>query len=133
MNRINSTISSRWVVITIIAISLAIRIIYFTSISSTPCYEQHLWDQTDMSFFDLWGRDISQGDWLTNKPLHPSHVWYEWVADIHFQAHPEQLPAFQDSDSSNISLSAKRNLWDHWYGGKRYHNHNVWVEKEKIA
>jgi|GEM_PF-588126 len=112
----------RLVLTVLVMTSLLLRLGYFLEISRGPCLWQHLWDQTDMNFFDSWARDIAAGDWLTNKSLHPHHIWHKLIAEAYFRRHPEAV-----SDLAGASLAdgtradAARVLWDRWYGGKTFH------------
>jgi 4-amino-4-deoxy-L-arabinose transferase-like glycosyltransferase len=120
--RSNSFISSRWAVIVILVVSILVRVAYFTEMIGSPCYVQHLWDQSDMHFFDLWAREIAGGDWLVNKPFHPFHGWHGFVAQTYFESYAEETREQGDDVSARqVDVEAMRRLWNEWYGGKRYH------------
>ena len=91
----------------VVLLSLVLRVAYFVELRDGPCVRLHLDKDTDMNFFDAWARIIADGDWLTDRSLHPRHDWHDVVAKYHLgrDATPEQVRA----------------LWDHWLGGKRFH------------
>ena len=112
-----STRLERWlgrhrvaVIVCLLVLSAGIRIVYFNQLSTSPCFHQHRWDQTDMYFFHCWARIIQDGDWLTDRELHPFHGWHEEVARAHLARHPGEESATPD-----------RRVWNQWYGGKRFH------------
>ena len=102
----------RWVVLAIILLSVLIRVAYFVESSDSPYSGSAQFANTDMQFFDRWGREIARGDWLGARPLHPLHDWHEQVATIHLREHGGPQPADPE---------AQRALWNDWYGGTRFH------------
>jgi 4-amino-4-deoxy-L-arabinose transferase-like glycosyltransferase len=115
-------IRRHWVILTLLLVSLLIRIAYFAEIIKGPCYKQHLWDQSDMNFFHSWAQQLVDGDWLINKPLHPYHNWHERVADNYFRSYRERHATLhRNSLPLQVDMEAKRQLWNRWYGGTRYH------------
>jgi hypothetical protein len=112
----------RLVLLLILLSSVLLRVGFFLEINPSPCIRQHLWDQSDMNFFDLWAQNIAADDWLSNKVLHPYHSWHHQVATRYFAMHPEAAAAMaQKSASSGISEDQGRALWNQWYGGKTFH------------
>jgi len=106
----------RGVWILLAAAALLFRIAYFVEISGGPCSQWHRWDQSDLHFFDQWGRRIAGGDWLSKEALHPFHDWHARVARTYFDTHPgeeEKLRAQGDDPA--------RALWNRWYGGRLFH------------
>jgi len=111
----------RLVLALLVAASLLVRAGYFLELSRGPCRWQHLWDQSDMNFFDTWARDIAGGDWLTNKSLHPLHDWHRFHAQEYFRLHPEAAAALAGATlADGTPADATRVLWDRWLGGKTF-------------
>ena len=109
-----SVISRHWVIITLLIVALLIRVVFFTEIIKSPLSKQYLWDYSDMNFFHSWAQEIVDGDWLINKPLHPYHNWHERKANEYFIS-------IEARDPMRVDLNEKRQLWNRWYGEKRYH------------
>jgi 4-amino-4-deoxy-L-arabinose transferase-like glycosyltransferase len=112
----------RLVLVVILLFSVMLRCGYFVELNQSPCIRQHLWSQSDMNFFDLWAKDIATGDWLTDKALHPYHYWHQLVAIRYFRLNPEAAKSLaQKINSSGSDADPGRVLWNHWYGGKIFH------------
>jgi len=102
----------RWIILGIILLSVAIRVAYFVELPDSPYNGSARFANTDMQFFDHWGREIAAGDWLGARPLHPLHNWHRQVASIYFREHGMPDPIYPE---------ATRDLWGGWYGGTRFH------------
>ncbi|MGD8450817.1 MAG: glycosyltransferase family 39 protein [Phycisphaerae bacterium] len=98
----------------IVLLSLAVRAVYFVQLNEGPCVWLHRWAVSDMNFFDTWARTIAAGDWLTGRALHPYHDWHATIAQSHF-------------GTSDMTAEQGRALWDHWYGGKRFHQEPLYA------
>jgi hypothetical protein len=107
----------RIVIAAIVAVSVVIRVIYFVEITHSPADAFHLAPQSDMHFFDLWAKSIAEGDYLTDKALHPLSPWQRQLAGAYFDQHPEVKEALVDSGEKN----PPRAIWEKWYRGKRFH------------
>lgn len=106
----------------IIGISVLLRIVHFLQLREGPCLRQHLWQQTDMNFFDTWARQISEGDLLTDQALHPLHNWHKEIAATYFRLHPQQATTLaQEAATRGESVEPARLLWNRWYGEKSFH------------
>ncbi len=103
------------ILIAVLAAAALIRLVYFLQLASGPCVWQHRWDQSDMNFFDLWARGIADGDWLSDQALHPMHRWQREVAEAYLRADPE--PEWLGKNTGD----QPRDVWNHWFGGKRFH------------
>ncbi len=108
------------IVLAIVAVSAALRGVYFYQLSRGPCLWQHRWQESDMSFFDAWATGIAAGDWLTNRSLHPIHLWTTALAERYFREYPEEAEQLE-AEARGTARSAVELLWDRWYGGKRFH------------
>ena len=100
-------LSPRVVLPVVVLLSLVLRVAYFVELRDGPCVRMHLNRDTDMYFFDAWARVIADGDWLTDRSLHPWHSWHDVVAKRHLG---------RDATSEQV-----RALWERWFGGKRFH------------
>jgi hypothetical protein len=110
------------VIVAIAAASVCFRAVYFVQLSRGPNLWQHRWQQSDMSFFDAWARQIATGDWLTDRALHPTHAWAKDIAARHFHDFPEEARELERlAAASPGGHSAAALLWDRWYGGKQFH------------
>ena len=117
-----SLISRHWVIISLVSIALLVRVVYFFEIMQGPCYHQYLWEQSDMNFFHTWAQKIAGGDILVNDPLHPYHGWHDRVAEAYLRDYGDKDPTvYTKVTSGNVDLETKRQLWNRWYGEKRYH------------
>ncbi len=122
LNRLERALATRcgWVCLAIVVVSAALRIAYFAELSAGPCLWQHRARETDMAFFDEWARLIADGDWLTDRSLHPDHIWYRRIAEAYFQAYPDRRAAWERAPDGTVRDPAEA-LWDHWYDGKCFH------------
>jgi 4-amino-4-deoxy-L-arabinose transferase-like glycosyltransferase len=112
----------RLVLAVLVGAALLLRLGCFLELNQGPCLWQHLWEETDMNFFDTWARDLAGGDWLTNKSLHPHHLWHQQIAEAYFRLHPEAFSALDGATlADGAPADAARVLWDRWYGGKTFH------------
>lgn len=110
---------NRHILVGIIAVSLLIRAGYFLELNHGPLVQQHRWTATDMYFFDQWAQVIADGDWLTDRALHPYVDWHRTAAEAHFTLHPEKRAAFQEEGEEKDDPG--RLLWNAWYGEKTFH------------
>ncbi len=108
------------IVLAIVAVSAAFRGVYFYQLSRGPCLWQHRWQESDMSFFDAWATEIAGGDWLTDRSLHPIHLWTTAMAERYFREFPQEALQLE-AEARGTGRSAVELLWDRWYGGKRFH------------
>ena len=104
----------------LVALSIAVRLVYFAQAGHGPLLALNGWDQSDMAFFDRWARVIAAGDWLTDRPLHPQHAWHRDVARVYLEAHPEERAALAAAGHGSPE-EASAEIWNRWYGGKTFH------------
>ena len=97
------------------------RIIYFAEINAGPLISQHLWEETDMNFFDHWAKKISGGDWLTDQAVHPYNNWHREIAAEYFRTNPDAIQKYVSDDPGSSVVDPSRLLWNHWYGEKTFH------------
>jgi hypothetical protein len=86
----------------VLVVSVAVRIVYYVEISGSPLRLQHQWDQTDMSYYDAWARDIAAGDWLSRNIAAPLHGWHHEIAEDHFRRQPAELARFQPAAAGTV-------------------------------
>jgi 4-amino-4-deoxy-L-arabinose transferase-like glycosyltransferase len=116
----------RQVVLALLALSLIVRAVYYAELSQGPCLWAHRWSESDNGFFDRWAKEIAAGDWLTNQELHPMVSWNYAIAKDYFARHPEKLAAFQAAGATNDAAAATA-LWNHWFGGKLFHQEPLYA------
>jgi len=51
-----------WIMAALLAASASVRTAYFARLNGDPAVELHRFVQSDMNYFDAWGRTIAQGD-----------------------------------------------------------------------
>jgi tetratricopeptide (TPR) repeat protein len=102
--------------------SLTSRIVYFTELNASPLIELHRWDQSDMHYYDGWGRQIARGDWLSRAITPPMHAWQRAVAESYFARNPDVRAALSASpQQSSLQQDADTALWLSWTGGHRFY------------
>jgi 4-amino-4-deoxy-L-arabinose transferase-like glycosyltransferase len=107
------------VLLALLSLAALVRFAYFVELSDSPYLRQHVWDQTDMHFFDEWGRRLAAGDWIGRAPFHPRHTWQLDLARAELAARPE-LAASLGARAGEPDAAAGA-LVDRWYGGAAYH------------
>jgi 4-amino-4-deoxy-L-arabinose transferase-like glycosyltransferase len=95
----------------LIAASIATRLVYFLQLTDTPFIQMQQWRQTDMHYYDGWGRDIAAGDRLSAAVRLPMHRWHHDVAGRFFAAHPEAKAALAGEAHG---MDADEVLWSRW-------------------
>ncbi len=106
-----------WIVLTVAALSCGLRIAVFAQSAEGPTRDQHRWDQTDMHFFDAWGRAIAAGDLLSRDVSPPLHAWHRAVAAKYLEAYPEDRAALEQAGAGDPVAG----LWQTWVGGGRFY------------
>jgi 4-amino-4-deoxy-L-arabinose transferase-like glycosyltransferase len=106
-----STTRTRTFLAAILVTAALMRVTFMVEMADTPLPVLHTWQETDMAFFHTWGETIASGDVLGKVPLHPFHGWHEAVAREYLSPKMGQPP----------SKEAATELWDGWYGGRRFH------------
>jgi 4-amino-4-deoxy-L-arabinose transferase-like glycosyltransferase len=115
----------RFVLAVFVAVLLLARALYFVELSASPHLVQHLWEQSDMQFFDRWGRAVAEGDWLSRRVGHPFHLWHAAVAFAWLQDHPEEITRLAPPGGSREQAAVA--LWDRWYGGPTFHQEPLYA------
>ncbi len=108
--------NARWIFLGLVVFSILLRVVYFAQIDGGPCSQWHRWEDGDPNFFDLWGRRLAAGDWLTDGSLHPLHEWHKSIAREYYLRH-----ASEERELRQSGQDPARVLWDRWYGGPRFH------------
>jgi hypothetical protein len=120
-------LAGRWkvVLVLLLAASAVPRVIYFRQIDGGPLIRQHLWDQSDMSYYDAWAREIAAGDGLSRGVRPPMHYWHQKVALDYFRENPGDPLA--PAPGAALDTSRIRALWDRWCGGGRFYQDPLYV------
>jgi len=103
-----------------VALAVAVRIIYFVQLAGSPCIDLHRAPETDMAFFDAWGRAIAAGDLLSARVEPPVHDWHRTLADQYFRAAPADAAAMA-SEAARLGIEPAAVLWRRWVGGGRFY------------
>ena len=118
----------RAVILTIVAVSVLLRIIYFVEINASPLLWQHRWDKSDMNHFDQWARDIAKGDWLTRRPTVPMHSWQKQIAADYLEEHPDRAEALTKEAAAMSPPGEPANLlWVKWAGGLTFYQEPLYA------
>ena len=104
----------------VLAVSAGERALYFRQIQKGPLFWQHRWNQTDMSYYDAWARQLVAGDWLSRRVDPPLHFWHQKVAVDYFHQHPED-PIGPPAGRGTVDISNVKALWNRWCGGGRFY------------
>jgi cytochrome c-type biogenesis protein CcmH/NrfG len=124
MTMVDAWLSRQWVWImaALIAASAGVRIAYFVQLNSDPAIELHRFAQSDMNYFDVWGRKVADGDWLSASVTVPMHGWQRSVADHYLADHPETRTALlQHAKESGAGPDVDLLLWSRWMGGHQFY------------
>ena len=110
-----------WILSLIISVSVLLRVVYFFQLNETHFINQHIWSESDMSFFDYWAGAIAKGDILSRDIHQPEHTWMKWVADHYFNDHPDKLAIFKAKiGPDTLKNTPTKLLWEQWYGEKTF-------------
>lgn len=93
----------------------ALRIAAFRQLDRTPLLRMDRWAQSDMHYFEAWGREISRGDWRAAAVPIPMHRWHHEVAQRYLSDHPDaavRLSGGADSDET---------IWKRWMHAPRFY------------
>jgi 4-amino-4-deoxy-L-arabinose transferase-like glycosyltransferase len=111
-----------WVLTALVVCSVALRAICFLQLNASPCIDLHRWDQTDMHYFDAWGKAIAGGDWLSASVGVPMHTWHKEVADRYLTDHPDvQTTLNGEAALGGAGTTASGLLWARWTGGHQFY------------
>jgi hypothetical protein len=108
--------NARWILVGLVAFSIAFRVAYVAQIDGGPCSQWHRWEDGDPNFFDQWGRRIAAGDWIGDGSFHPMHGWHKRVAREYFIRQPLEEIEIRKSGRDPATV-----VWDRWYGGPLFH------------
>lgn len=106
----------------LVFLSMLLRGVYFVELNRGPFIALHHWDQTDMHYFDGWGRAIAGGDWLSSSVGVPMHAWHDAVAGRYFSDHPDSRTELErEAAAAQPPTTADRLLWSRWTGGHQFY------------
>jgi tetratricopeptide (TPR) repeat protein len=103
--------------------SISVRSVYFLQLNAGPAIELHRWDQTDMHYYDAWGRQIARGDWLSRSVGVPMHGWQHRVAERYFAGHPDmraELTA-RATAQGGVTKDPDALLWSLWTAAPQFY------------
>lgn len=106
----------------LVAAAICIRLLFFHQLSATELIDLHRWHETDMSYYEGWGRKIAAGDWLSTSIGVPMHSWHVLIAQQYLGDHQnERLALAHDAASQSTSTTPEALLWSKWMGGHRFY------------
>jgi hypothetical protein len=113
----------------LIAAAVFVRVILCLQVAGGPLPRVHqVFADSDMAFFDVWGRQLAGGDWLQRQPLHPMPGWMRTFADEAMKEDPAfPVRAGLTPDAQYDRASMRTLLWTHWLGGP------VWFQEPAYA
>jgi 4-amino-4-deoxy-L-arabinose transferase-like glycosyltransferase len=120
---------SRRVMLSLAAAAVFVRLIFCLQLAGGPLPDvQQLLVDSDMTFFDAWGRHLAAGDWLQREPFHPMPAWMRRFADEVMKADPAFPVRVGLAANEQYDHDAMRSaLWTHWLGGP------VWFQEPGYA
>src|SRR5262249_51829094 len=124
MTMVEAWLTRRWVWImaALLAASAGGRIAYFLQLNRDPAIELPPFVQSDMNYFDVWGRKVARGDWLSASVSVPMHDWQRAVSHQYLADHPEIRTALvQQAKESGAAADADLLLWSRWMGGHQFY------------
>lgn len=112
----------QWMLLVLVAASLGVRSVYFLQLKADPAIDLHRWTQSDMNYYDAWGRQIAHGDWLSASVTVPMHLWQREVAGQYLSDHPEmRATLLEEAKRSGAGSDADALLWSRWMGGHQFY------------
>jgi hypothetical protein len=109
-------------------LSAAIRIGYYLEAREGPLLASYLWSESDMSFFDRWGKAIIHSDALGRHAMHPYFQWQDGPAAAYFAANPSKIPQYETAGVTRGDRAALyRALWDNWTHGNEFYQEPLYV------
>ena len=112
----------RFVLWGILTVAVLLRVANYAVVADGALLYCGQHSDSDLTFFGEWGHTVAEGDLWTDRALHPLHRWHQEVAGRYLEQHPERtggVPIGEFSDEQ--ILGHYRDLWNDWYGGKRFH------------
>lgn len=106
----------RWTPWLILTAAIALRVVVFLQLDSTPFIHMERWAQTDMHYYDGWARQIAAGDWLSANAPVPMHRWHHEVAQAWFTQHPD-VKAELGRGGRDPDVA----LWSRWMHSPRFY------------
>lgn len=100
--------------------SAGIRIVYFAQLNATPLVESEHSTQSDMHYYDDWGRQIAAGDWLSRAVAVPMHRWHHDVAQLYLATRSGEK-ARLDDESRRAAAETDSVLWARWMRLPRFY------------
>ena len=99
-------------VLIILFVAASLRVALFLEQRYTPLHNLHLWEESDMAFYDSWSDAIRNGDWLSARVGHPYVSPHKYVSRYLHEKYNLDQP-FDDKIAADT--------WHEWFGGARFH------------
>jgi 4-amino-4-deoxy-L-arabinose transferase-like glycosyltransferase len=96
----------------LLAVALLVRIATAVQFSESQLLHLERMPDTDMNYYDDWGRRIAGGDWLSRSVGVPMHSWQVAVATKYLTQHPDERTRLTPA-STGLS-SPEAGLWAQW-------------------
>lgn len=95
--------------------ALVLRVVYGLEMRGDALLSLDRLDQTDMAYYDGWGRAIAAGDWRSSSVGAPMHDWQRDVAERYLAEHPGRREALaREAGVSIDAFDADAALWAQW-------------------
>lgn len=108
------TLHRRSVGCAIVVVAVLLRLLYFVQFSAVPSIVGfQRWPETDMHYFDAWGREIASGDVLSRDLSIPMHRWQSDIAVAYVANHPSDQPSL-DAAALADHADVESLLWRRW-------------------
>jgi len=106
----------------LIAAAVIVRVLYYAQLSHTELIGINRLADTDMSYYDGWGRTVADGDWRSASVGVPMHSWQIVVANQYFETHPDDRAALErQAAGPGPETTAAALLWTRWMEGHRFY------------
>ncbi len=120
----------KYVLGAILLSGILIRLVYFIQLNSTPCINYHLYDQSDMNFFDRWAKHLSTEDWMQHTSYNNYTSAHKWISEAYLNNHPEKMEELKKllpEGSAGDFKDYARALFNKWQGDKIYFQEPFYV------
>jgi tetratricopeptide (TPR) repeat protein len=115
------------VVVLVVLIAAIVRAVYFIQLNASPLVGMQQWDQTDMHYYEAWGRTVANGDWLSATVGPPMHQWQRDVADAYLQAHPDAADRLTREAQAAGAPGVEMYLWKRWMNTPQFYQDPLYM------
>lgn len=103
---------SRRILVAALVLGALVRIANGLQVRNGPLPYYHAWTESDMQFYDRWGRSLAAGDWLTAPRMRPYHTGHAAAARQAWLLGGAPRP---------FDEAAATQLWDAWLGERTFY------------